>query len=88
LLQQQGADEAGEGSSFGKMPTTSGICRVNLGAVLGAGKPDGKRMGLSICQSIIEALGGHIWASLCVPHGTAFWFTVPTATPCGLSFES
>jgi PAS domain S-box-containing protein len=42
-------------------------------------KPHGMGMGLSICQSIIEAHGGHIRASPRVPHGTAFRFTVPTA---------
>ncbi len=42
-------------------------------------KPHGMGMGLSICQSIIDAHGGHIRASPRVPHGTAFRFTVPTA---------
>jgi signal transduction histidine kinase len=34
-------------------------------------------MGLSICRSIIEIHGGRLWVSPCVPHGTAFRFTVP-----------
>jgi signal transduction histidine kinase len=42
-------------------------------------KPNGMGMGLSICQSIIEAHGGHIRASPRVPYGTAFRFTVPTS---------
>jgi PAS domain S-box-containing protein len=42
-------------------------------------KPNGMGMGLSICQSIIEAHGGHIRASPRVPYGTVFRFTVPTA---------
>jgi predicted ATPase/signal transduction histidine kinase len=40
-------------------------------------KPDGLGMGLSICRSIIDAHGGHLWVSPAVPHGTAFHFTVP-----------
>jgi PAS domain S-box-containing protein len=42
-------------------------------------KSDGLGMGLSICRSIIEAHGGHLWASPRAPHGTAFRFTVPMA---------
>jgi signal transduction histidine kinase len=41
-------------------------------------KPDGLGMGLSICRSIIEVHGGRLWASACVPQGTALHFTVPT----------
>ena len=39
-------------------------------------KSDGLGMGLSICQSIIQAHGGQIWASPRGSHGTAFHFTV------------
>jgi signal transduction histidine kinase len=42
-------------------------------------KPSGMGMGLSICRSIIDAHGGRLWMSPCVPHGTAVRFTVPTA---------
>ena len=42
-------------------------------------KSDGLGMGLSICRSIIEAHGGHLWASPRAPHGTAFHFTIPIA---------
>jgi signal transduction histidine kinase len=42
-------------------------------------KPNGMGMGLSICRSIIEAHGGHFWASPRAPHGAAFRFTVPVA---------
>jgi C4-dicarboxylate-specific signal transduction histidine kinase len=41
-------------------------------------KPDGLGMGLSICRSIIDAHGGHLWVSPVVPFGTLFRFTVPT----------
>jgi PAS domain S-box-containing protein len=40
-------------------------------------KADGLGMGLSICRSIIDAHGGRLWVSPCVPHGTALRFTVP-----------
>jgi PAS domain S-box-containing protein len=42
-------------------------------------KSDGLGMGLSICRSIIEAHGGHLWASPRASHGTAFHFTIPIA---------
>ena len=42
-------------------------------------KSDGLGMGLSICRSIVEAHGGHLWVSPRAPHGTAFHFTVPIA---------
>jgi PAS domain S-box-containing protein len=40
-------------------------------------KPGGLGLGLSICQSIIEAHGGRLWASANVPCGAEFNFTVP-----------
>jgi signal transduction histidine kinase len=42
-------------------------------------KPDGMGMGLSIRRSIIDAHGGHLWASPGAPRGAIFQFTVPTA---------
>jgi predicted ATPase/signal transduction histidine kinase/GAF domain-containing protein len=42
-------------------------------------KPEGMGMGLSICRSIVDAHRGRLWASLCLPHGTVFRFTVPFA---------
>jgi len=41
-------------------------------------KPEGMGMGLSICRSIIEALGGGLWATRCEPRGALFQFTIPT----------
>jgi PAS domain S-box-containing protein len=40
-------------------------------------KPNGMGLGLSICQSIIEAHGGRLWASPGSPHGVVFKFTMP-----------
>jgi PAS domain S-box-containing protein len=40
-------------------------------------KPGGLGIGLAICQSIIEAHGGRLWATACEPHGALFQFTIP-----------
>jgi PAS domain S-box-containing protein len=41
-------------------------------------KANGMGIGLSICRSIIEAHGGHLWVSPRMPCGTVFRFTVPS----------
>jgi K+-sensing histidine kinase KdpD len=41
-------------------------------------------MGLSICRSIIEAHDGQLWASVNVPRGAVFQFTVPVALKPGI----
>jgi C4-dicarboxylate-specific signal transduction histidine kinase len=40
-------------------------------------KPNGMGMGLTICQSIVEAHGGRLWVSACQPHGALFQFAIP-----------
>jgi PAS domain S-box-containing protein len=40
-------------------------------------KADGIGLGLSISRSIVEALGGRLWASSAPPHGALFQFTLP-----------
>jgi signal transduction histidine kinase len=46
-------------------------------------KSQGMGLGLSICQSIIEAHGGRLWASARVPHGAVFHVQLPGSLPVG-----
>jgi signal transduction histidine kinase len=43
-------------------------------------KSVGMEMGLSICQSIVQAHGGHLRASSEAPHGSVFHVELPSAT--------
>jgi C4-dicarboxylate-specific signal transduction histidine kinase len=59
-----------------------GIDKENLERVFEAfytTKPGGIGMGLSICQSIIDAHGGRLWAGTNGPRGAVFQFTLPSA---------
>ena len=42
-------------------------------------KPNGMGMGLPICQSIVETLGGRLWAENNPGRGATFRFTIPSA---------
>jgi C4-dicarboxylate-specific signal transduction histidine kinase len=44
-------------------------------------KTNGMGMGLSISRSLVEGLGGRLWASSDFLRGAEFCFTVPTAVP-------
>jgi signal transduction histidine kinase len=59
-----------------------GIDAANLAGIFNAfytTKPDGLGIGLSICRAIIEAHGGHLWATS-GPDGALFRFTLPSRT--------
>lgn len=42
-------------------------------------KPSGMGLGLPICRSIVESLGGNLWLDSNGPEGARFCFTLPTA---------
>jgi signal transduction histidine kinase len=46
-------------------------------------KSNGIGMGLAICRLIIEAHGGHPWASHILPHGANFQVVMPKAGAAG-----
>jgi C4-dicarboxylate-specific signal transduction histidine kinase len=46
-------------------------------------KPQGMGLGLSICRSIVEAHGGHIWACRNAGSGMTFKFTIPVLPESG-----
>lgn len=45
-------------------------------------KPAGTGMGLAICNSIIEAHGGQLWAAANETRGAVFQFTLPPVRGC------
>jgi signal transduction histidine kinase len=46
-------------------------------------KEQGMGMGLAVCRSIIEAHGGHIWATANEGPGETFCFTLPVLAGSG-----
>jgi signal transduction histidine kinase len=48
-------------------------------------KPGGLGLGLPICRSIIESLGGRLWATANAPRGAVFQFTVPAESPANIA---
>jgi signal transduction histidine kinase len=52
-------------------------CATHLLDAFHSTKSGGMGIGLSICRSIIEAHGGHIWAASAKPRGATFCFTLP-----------
>jgi two-component system, LuxR family, sensor kinase FixL len=62
--------------------TGPGITKVDVGDIFKpfvTTKPHGMGMGLSICQTIVEANGGRLWAESNGEGGATFHFTVPLA---------
>ncbi|OWU82879.1 histidine kinase [Oceanicola sp. 22II-s10i] len=54
---------------------------INLFADFATTKPSGMGLGLSICQSIVQANGGRLWHESGEPRGARFSFTVDIAMP-------
>jgi two-component system sensor histidine kinase KdpD len=50
-----------------------------------AARPSGTRtgigLGLTICEGIVKAHGGRVWAEHNIPHGVAFLFSLPIERP-------
>jgi C4-dicarboxylate-specific signal transduction histidine kinase len=44
-------------------------------------KPGGLGLGLSICRSVVESMGGTIGYENAAGHGARFWFSLPPAAP-------
>jgi signal transduction histidine kinase len=77
--------QLGEGSQIqvSVQDTGSGLPPGKAGQIFDAfftTKPQGSGMGLSISKSIIEAHGGHIWATANDGLGATFHFTLPAAS--------
>jgi PAS domain S-box-containing protein len=71
-----------DGVSVAVQDSGLGVEPGNLGRVFDSfytTKADGLGIGLSVCRTIIETHGGRLWATVGVPHGAIFQFTLPGA---------
>jgi two-component system sensor histidine kinase DctS len=48
-------------------------------------KAEGMGLGLSLCRTVIEQHGGHLFFEAQSPRGTAFRFTLPAASMAGVA---
>ncbi len=62
-------------------PGIGGEVRPILFNPLQSSKTGGAGMGLSVCRTIVEAHGGHIWAESGVAGGTTICFDLPAGQP-------
>jgi C4-dicarboxylate-specific signal transduction histidine kinase len=80
LLTVSSARFDGTGALVTIKDTGVGLAPESLDRIFNAfytSKPDGMGMGLAISRSIVEAHGGHIWATASAPRGAAFQFSLP-----------
>jgi two-component system sensor kinase FixL len=80
VLMVSTADDGAGGVRVAVQDTGPGLTQENLEHLFSAfytTKPSGMGMGLVICQSIVEAHGGQLWASANVPAGAVFQFKLP-----------
>jgi len=77
-----GRSASGREVEIGVRDNGTGIAPDRLDTIfvpLSTTKEHGLGLGLSICQTIVQAHGGRIWASTTSPEGTEIRFTLPIA---------
>ena len=78
LISTEGIED--EGVRVGVQDTGPGLSPESLPRLFDpfyTTKAGGVGMGLAICQSIVEAHGGRLWATSCEPRGALFQFEIP-----------